>query len=138
MQYVFFFPRLGNTRVHFLARTLQEKFLVPFLATVDREKAFEKVLQICWSLRKLDVDKQLMWAVQAKYRERNEESMLYWICYVSIYESLSTRELTEKLGTRGIRCSLQERRLHWYGHAMHIKDDIRVKKCINNLYERNL
>ena len=33
------------------------------------------------------------------------------------------------MGTRGIRCSVQERRLHCYGHVMCMEDDSGLKKC---------
>ena len=61
--------------------------------------------------------------------ERIEASMLRWMCNVSVHERRSTNELREKLGIRGIRCSVQERRLHWYRHVMCMGDDRWVKKC---------
>ena len=72
------------------------------------------------------------WAVNAedmRRLERSEASMLRWMCNVSVHERRSTKELREKMGIRGIRCSVQERRLRWYGHVMRMKDDRWVKKC---------
>ena len=72
------------------------------------------------------------WAVNAedmRRLERSEASMLRWMCSVSVHERRSISELRERMGIRGIRCSVQERRLRWYGHVMRMGDDRWVKKC---------
>ncbi len=47
----------------------------------------------------------------------------------NVHEQQSISELRGKLGIRGIRCSVQERRLRWYGHVMRMEDCSWVKKC---------
>ena len=72
------------------------------------------------------------WAVTAddmRRLERNEGCMLRWICSVRMYDQQSVSSLRERLCIRGIGCSVQERRLRWYGHVMRMNDSSSVKKC---------
>ncbi len=65
-----------------------------------------------------------MWALNMeglRRLERNEVSMLHLMCNVIVHEWWSTNELREKLGIRGIRCSVHEKRLSWYRHVMNME-----------------
>lgn len=53
-------------------------------------------------------------------RGRNQGGMICWICNISIHGRQSRTALRENLGIRGIKCSMQERRLHWFEHVMHM------------------
>ena len=72
------------------------------------------------------------WAVTTedmRRLERNEGCMVRWMCNAQATFDLSVSTLRGKLGIRGIGCSVQERRLRWYGHVMRMDDNSSVKKC---------
>ena len=47
------------------------------------------------------------------------------------FDQQSVSSLRDKLCIRGIGCSVQERRLRWYGHVMRMDGDSGVKKCLS-------
>ena len=74
------------------------------------------------------------WAVTAddlRRLERNEGCMVRWMCNVQSFDQQSVSSLRDKLRIRGIGCSVQERRLRWYGHVMRMDDDSGVRKCLS-------
>jgi len=53
------------------------------------------------------------------------------MCGVKLKDRFPSKELRERLGIDDIALVLQHNRLHWYGHALHKKDDDWVKKCMD-------
>uniref|UniRef100_A0A0L8FND1 Zinc finger FYVE domain-containing protein n=1 Tax=Octopus bimaculoides TaxID=37653 RepID=A0A0L8FND1_OCTBM len=65
--------------------------------------------------------------------EPSDNSTIFF-CKLSTDHRVHVRQsanvLREKWGIRGIRCSMRERRLRWFGYVMRMNEDSCVKKCV--------
>ena len=61
--------------------------------------------------------------------ERNDMTMIRWICRVRPRDRLSSDKLRGHLGLDSIRNAVQKRRLKWFGHVERMNADNWVKKC---------
>ena len=61
--------------------------------------------------------------------ERNDMTMIRWICRVRLRDRLSSDELRCCLGLDSIRNADQKRRLRWVGHIERMNADKWLKKC---------
>ena len=62
--------------------------------------------------------------------QREEMSMVRWMCGVKLKDRLPSKELRERLGVDGIALVLQQNRLQWYGYVLRKDDDDWVKKSM--------
>lgn len=62
-------------------------------------------------------------------QNRNEASVLCWKCNEIVHVQQSIGVLREKLGIREMRCSVQERKLCWFGHVMSMDARSCIQKC---------
>ena len=61
--------------------------------------------------------------------ERNDMTMIRWICRVRLRDRMSSYELRGCLGLESIRNAVQKRRLRWVGHIERMNADNWLKKC---------
>ena len=61
---------------------------------------------------------------------RAEMRMVRWMCGVKLKDTVSNKELRERLGIVDIMSLLQQNRLRWYGHVLRKEDNDWAKKCM--------
>ena len=71
----------------------------------------------CWALRKQDLVRL----------ERNDRTMLRWICGVRVAHQVSSQSLYERLGIPSLAVVLRCHRLRWFGHVQ--RSDSWIKRC---------
>ena len=107
----------------FIVRQLREKYLAVkkplFFVFVDLEKAFDRVPRkvIWWEMRKLGVEEWAQTVAVLQRLQRNDRSMIRWICGVKPKDRSPSSVFLRKLKIPDIRTPLQSRRLRWYSHV---------------------
>ena len=61
--------------------------------------------------------------------QRAEMRMVRWMCSVKVKDRVQSKELRERLGIDDIILTLQQNRLHKYGHVLRKENTDWVKKC---------
>ena len=77
----------------------------------------------CWALRNEDRTRL----------ERNDRSMIRWICGVRVKDKVSMASLYERLGIPSLDAALRRNRLRWFGHVE--RSDTWIKRCTAILVE---
>jgi len=63
--------------------------------------------------------------------DRNEMSMIRWICGFTLKERKKNTEIRELLGFKPVNLVIKRGRLQWFGHVEHKDDGDWVKRCMS-------
>lgn len=69
-----------------------------------------------------------MWALNTKDFVKTRKRLNMCVMLISINTRVQIK-LRGKLGKKVIRCCMPKRRVHWYGHVIHIDKYSCIKKC---------
>ena len=61
--------------------------------------------------------------------ERNDASMVRWMCRVKLNDHIPSRVLRDRLRLVSVRELIQTKRLSWFGHLERMDDNNWVSKC---------
>ena len=105
--------------------------LVPLLASKGLSLAAKgRLYQAC--VRSVMLYASETWPVKEEdlsRLERNDNSMLRWMCRVKLSDHVSSKDLRCRLRLVSVRALIQSRRLSWFGHVERMDDDNWVSKC---------